>query len=166
MLYGMDSFVAFEQFTTCRLSPEETVDEFQTDLQRLARLVGEMSPECWMKSAFINGLPSHIRELLRSSTKLETLTLRELQERAHALLVDTRDEHLAAAVRPEQASHTPNLHKTGQSDITCFRCGGPNHLARDCVQRSCVRNQIEISNALLSLQQNWAPNEKLSRKRK
>ena len=45
-----------------------------------------------------------------------------------------RDKHLAAGVRPEQASHTLNLHKTGQSDVTCFRCGGLNHLARDCMQ--------------------------------
>ena len=31
--YGTDSFVAFEQFTTRRLCPEETADEFLTDLQ-------------------------------------------------------------------------------------------------------------------------------------
>ena len=71
-------------------------------------------PECWIKSAFIYGLLSHVRGLLRSSTRLETLTLIEVLERACAVLVDTRDEHLAAAVRPEQASHTLNLHKTGQ----------------------------------------------------
>ena len=112
--YGTDSFVAFGQFTTRCLRPGETVDEFLMDLQRLARLVGEISPECWMKSAFINGLPSHVRGLLRSSTRMETLTLKELLERAHAVLVDTRDEHLAAAVRPKQASYTPNLHETSQ----------------------------------------------------
>ena len=44
----MDLFVAFEQFTTCRLRPEETADEVLTDL-RLTRLVGEMPPECWIK---------------------------------------------------------------------------------------------------------------------
>ena len=39
--YRTDSFVAFEQFTTRRLRPEETANEFLTDLQRLARLVGK-----------------------------------------------------------------------------------------------------------------------------
>ena len=40
--YGTNSFVAFEHFTTRRLPPEETADEFLTDLQRLARLVGDV----------------------------------------------------------------------------------------------------------------------------
>ena len=119
--YGMDSFMAFEQFTTRRLCPEETADKFLTDLQRSARLVGEMPPECWIKSAFINGLWSHIRRLLRSSTRLKTLTLREVLEKAHAILVDTRDEHLATAVQPEQASHNQTFTKL-VSDVTCFRC--------------------------------------------
>ena len=96
-----DSFVAFEQFTTHRLRPEETADEFLTDLQQLARLVGETPPECCIKSALVNGMPSDVKGLLRSSTRLETLTLREVLERARAVLVDTRDEHLAALARPE-----------------------------------------------------------------
>ena len=96
----MDSFMAFEQFTTYHVCPEETVHECLTDLQQLVRLVGVMPPECWMKST-INGLPSHVRGLFRLSTRIETLTLRDLLERAHAMLVETRDEHLAAAVQPE-----------------------------------------------------------------
>ena len=87
----------------------------------------------------VNGLPRHVKGLLRLSTRMETLTLRELLERARTVLVDTRNEHLAAAVRPKQASHTPNLH---QSDFNCFRFGGP---ARDCMQRGSVRNQRERS---------------------
>ena len=94
--YGTDSFLAFEQFTTRRLRPEETADEFLTDLQRLARLVGETPPECWIKSALVNGLPSDVKGLLRSSSRLEILTLREVLERARAVLVNTRDKHLAA----------------------------------------------------------------------
>ena len=143
--YGTDSFLAFEQFTTRRRRPEETADEFLTDLQRLAWLVGETPPECWIKTAFVNGLPSDVKGLLWSSTRLETLTLREVLERARAVLVDTRDKHLAAVARHEQTSHTPNTLKSHQSDVTCFRCGGPNHLARDCMQRSSVRHWKERS---------------------
>ena len=113
--YGTDSFVAFEQFTTRRLRSEETANEFLTDLQRLARLVWETPPECWIKSAFVNGLPNDVKGLLRSSTRLETLTLREVLERARAVLVDTRDEDMAAVARPEQTSHTPNIPKSRQS---------------------------------------------------
>ena len=81
-----------------------------------------------------NGLPSHVRGLLQLSTSLETLTLREVDERACSVSVDTSDEHLAAAAQPEQTSHTPSIHKTGLSDVTCFRCGSLNHLAKDCMQ--------------------------------
>ena len=49
---------------------------FLTDLQRLALLLGEISPECWIKGDFVNGLPSHVRGLLRSSARMESLTLR------------------------------------------------------------------------------------------
>ena len=83
--YGTASFVAFDQFTTCHLHSEETVDEFLTVL---VQLVGERLLEYWMKSAFISALQSHIRGLLQSSTRMETLTLRELLEMARAILVD------------------------------------------------------------------------------
>ena len=43
---------------------------------------------------------------------METLTLRELLERAHTVLVDTKDEHLAAAAaQPKQATLTLDLCK-------------------------------------------------------
>ena len=98
--YETDSFVGFDQFTIWCLCPEETVDEFLTDLQWLV--------ECWIKSTFI----SYVRGLLRLSTRIETLTLRELLERAHAVLVDTKEEHLAAAARTKQASPTLDLCET------------------------------------------------------
>ena len=59
--------------------------------------------------------------------------------------MDTRDKHLAAVAWPVQTSHTPNILKSCQSDVTCFRCGDPNHLARDCMQRSSVRHWKERS---------------------
>ena len=62
----------------------------------ISTIVGETPPECWIKSAFVNGLPSNVKGLLRSSTRLEALTLREVLERARAMLVDTKDEHLTA----------------------------------------------------------------------
>ena len=146
--YGTDSFVAFEQFTTRRLRPEETADEFLTGLQQLARLVGKMPPKCWIKSAFVNGLPSDVKGLLRSSTRLETLTLRAVLERACAVLEDTRDEHLAAVARPEQTSHNTNIHKSGQSDVTCFRCGArtiwPEIVCSTAVLETGERNQLYV----------------------
>ena len=76
---------------------------------------------------------------------MKTLTLRELLERARAILVDTKDGHLAAAAQPKQASPTLDLCKMSQSGLNRFRCRGPNHLAMDCTQCSSVRNQRERS---------------------
>ena len=104
----------------------------------------EMPPECWMKSTFISGQLSHVRGLLQSSTRMETLTLRELLERACMVLVDTKDEHLAAA-RPKWALPTLDLCETSQRGLNCFRCRDSNHLARDCMQRNSVRNWRERS---------------------
>ena len=75
------------------------------------------------------------------STRIETLTLRELLERPHTILVDPKDEHLTAAAWPKQASLTLDLRETSQSGLNCFRCGGSNHLVRDCMQHSSVKNQ-------------------------
>ena len=116
--------MSFEQFTTHCLSPEETADEFLTDLLRLARLVWKMPPECWIKSAFVNGLPSYIRGL-RLSARLETLTLKEVLKRACAVLVDTRNEHLAAVARPEQTSHTPEHSQKCIEGCHLFQMRGP-----------------------------------------
>ena len=54
----------------CHLHPEETVDKFLVDLQHLALLVKEMPPEYWLKGAFVNGLPSHVKEIFRSSAEI------------------------------------------------------------------------------------------------
>ena len=51
--YRTDSFIVFDQFTTRFLRPEETVDEFLTDLQWLAWLVGVMPPEMLDEECFL-----------------------------------------------------------------------------------------------------------------
>ena len=121
-----------------------------TNLTFVQRLwTSSLPPECW-KNAFISGLPSHVRGLLQSSTRMETQTLREVPERARAILLDTKDKHLAAATQPKQASLILGLYKTSQRGLNCFRCRGPNHLARDCMQHSSVKNQRERSTSAVT----------------
>ena len=79
-------------FTARRLRQNETVDEFLADLHRLTRLVGEPLPECWMTCAFASGLPQHIRQLLRASSRMETMTLEELLARARAFMTDNQGQ--------------------------------------------------------------------------
>ena len=45
-----------------------------------------------MKGAFVNGLASYVRGLFRSSSRMESLTLKEILERARAIFLDTKEE--------------------------------------------------------------------------
>ena len=86
----------------CALVKTYRTDSFVACLQVPNRfaclewLVGEMLPECWMKCALIDELPSHVRGLLWSSTRMETIILKEQLERAHVILVNTKDKHVVA----------------------------------------------------------------------
>ena len=76
--YGTDAFDAFDQFVARRLRQNETVDEFLAKLRRLVRLVGDLLPECWLACAFVSGLPQHVRQLLRATSRMETMTADQL----------------------------------------------------------------------------------------
>ena len=150
--YSMDSFVAFDHFTRRQLHPRETVDEFLMELQCLALLMGEMLPECWIRCGFVNGLPNHFKRLLRSSTRMEVLSLQELLERARAILINEKalEEPVAAALQSGQVLLTQALcDDCPMTTSTYFRYGGPNHLSRNCLTWNSRWNQYcEVSPAM------------------
>ena len=113
------------------------MDGFLTELQRLALLVGEMPIECWIRRTFVNGLPQHIRGLLRSSTRMEELSMQKLLERARAILIDEKAlEEPVAALRSGQVPLAQAPRDDYLITSICFRCGGPNHLAKNCLTRN------------------------------
>ena len=75
--YVTDPFNAFKQFTMRQLHPGETV-EFLGELKYLALLVGGLLSERWMICTFISGLPQQVRQLLRASTRIDTMTLDQI----------------------------------------------------------------------------------------
>ena len=87
-----DAFNAYDQFVTRQLRPGETVDEFFTELRRLARLVGGPRLERWLTRAFVSGLPQ------RASSGMETMSAEQLLTRARAVMTDNEGPaELAAA---------------------------------------------------------------------
>ena len=131
--YAANAFNAYDQFVTQKLRPGEMVDRFFAALQQLARLVGEPLPERWLTCAFISGLPQNVKHLLRASSRMETMSAEQLLTRAKAVMTNNEGPaELAAA----STSRTPSESKMRSDDrkFACYRCGGPNHMARDCLQ--------------------------------
>ena len=90
--YAIDAFNAYDQFVTRQLRPDETVDEFFDELRRLARLVGGPLPEHLLTCTFVSGLPQHVKHLLRTSSRMETMSAEQLLTRARAIMTDNEGQ--------------------------------------------------------------------------
>ena len=138
--FAPDPFVAFDKFVSRRLRPGETVDEYLGDLQDLARLIEEKPSDRWLSCAFVSGLPGQVRQQLRGSSRMEHMTLEEILARARALMTEEVevDEHVAAAGKRRRVLPRVPVDPSSTSDqqdaaaVQCYKCGGPNHFARDC----------------------------------
>ena len=75
------------------------MDEYLGDLQDLACLIKENTPDWWLSCAFMSGLPSPVRRQLCRSTRMEHTTLEQILARARALNAEEVevDESVAAA---------------------------------------------------------------------
>ena len=140
MAFAPDPFVG--TFVSRRLPPGETVDEYLSDLQDLARLIEENTSDRWLSCTFVSGLPGPVRRQLRGFSRTEHMTLEQILARARALMMEEAevDEPVAAAARrrriPPHVSAAPPSTPDKQNAVAvqCYTCGGPNHFARDCRQ--------------------------------
>ncbi|KRX18806.1 hypothetical protein T07_14675 [Trichinella nelsoni] len=58
-----DSFVAYDQFVSRKLGPDESSDVLLAELRRLATLISVVSEKA-LACAFVAGLPQHVRQLV------------------------------------------------------------------------------------------------------
>ena len=140
--FAVNSFAAYEQFTTRKLVTGESPDVFVANLRTLADQFGGVSERTLM-CAFVTGLPDGVRHMLRAGANVEDMKMDTVLKRARALLSDEgngtacglmmasgegrkeeRQEEVCASVATSGA-------RTG-SQRGCFKCGGPNHFARHC----------------------------------
>jgi len=128
--FAADSFLAYEQLIARKLQPGETVDVFLAELRKLATSLGGLSDKV-LSCAFVAGLPDAVRQLLRASCRMDTLTIEQLLARARAIMSEETD--VVAAVRTEVTSSRKS--KEIASGFVCFECNLPNHLAKDCLLR-------------------------------
>lgn len=126
--FASDRFCAYEQFIGRKLRDGEAVDVYLADLRRLATLFGGMS-DAGLACAFVAGLPDSARRTLRAGSRMESMDLGEILNRARAVLVEESGGVVAAGL-----SRLPGHRneQTGEAVISCRSCGQPNHYARDC----------------------------------
>ena len=137
--FAPEPFVAFDTFVSRCLRPREIVDEYLGDLQDLVRLIEENTSDQWLSCAFVSGLLGPVRQQLRGSSRMEHMTLEQILARAQALMTEEAevDEPVAVAARrrrvlprvPVAPPSTPD--KQNAVTVQCYKCGGPNHFARD-----------------------------------
>lgn len=126
--FALDPVTAWKEFMARKLHPGETVDVYLAELKKLSVLFGGMSDK-GLVCAFVAGLPKSVEDLLRASSQVDEMDISEVLARARAILKkspNTIDQ--VAAVQPSQVG----LQDLGAA-TTCYKCGGPNHLARDCL---------------------------------
>ena len=133
--FSTDAYMAYEQFISRRLTPSESVDVYLADLRNLASLFGGI-PQRALTCAFVAGLPDSTRKLLRASSRIETLTLEEVLIRARAVMNEDQQPSVGTAAVSVGARHEARRqHPNKREVMTCFECGEPNHIARDCFRR-------------------------------
>lgn len=127
LAFAVDQFCAYEQFISRKLGDSEPVDVYLADLRRLAGLFGGL-PDTGLICAFVAGLPESVRRMLRAGSRIESMDITQILNRARAMLVEEEAGTVLAGVE-------------GATNVTCRRCGQPNHYARDCLMRSEWRNE-------------------------
>ena len=134
--FALNAFTAYERFTR-RVWCDESVDVYMTDLRKLAR-IAQISTDVLLMRAFIVGLPPIVSRELRAATKVETLTLKDVVDRARSLMAELVEKPIGlfAANAMQEKTDAP-VSKTQAPSRRCYRCGGP-HLIKFCDAKSKI----------------------------
>lgn len=132
LAFAADKFVAYEQFVSRRLRDGESIDVYLADLRRLAELFGGMT-DGGLSCAFVAGLPETARHILRAGSRMESMDINQLLNRARAVLADENHGAGTSTHLSYVSSHTAAPASSGLSVVRCLACNQPNHYARNCL---------------------------------
>ena len=149
--FAQDQFSAYESFRQRNWVAGETVDVYLADLRRLASLVGVGTDERLILSAFVVGLPQDVSAQLRASSQVDQLSTQVLLEKSRVYMAERVRSGAAMSAVPSSSSRA-KVASGGRQKITCWRCNGKGHIARDCTVELSDEVQGNASGKLPSAQ--------------
>ena len=121
--FGLNSFLAYEEFTSRRWRDGEAVDVYLAELRRLAKLA-DVETDSLLRRQFIVGLPVAVSRELRAMRQVSATPLSDILNRARSLLAES-------TVRDSAAVSVANIQNGAGKSRRCFRCGGA-HFVKNC----------------------------------
>ena len=108
--FSIDPCRAYEHLTTWTLMAGQKVDVFFVALKKLMVLFGGL-PERTVVYAFMAGLLTQVKQLLRASTSIEAMPIEQLLEHAQAIVRDEAElgEPVVMATQTDGSGHNPRL---------------------------------------------------------
>lgn len=132
--FGLTPCAAYAQFTARVLSNDESLDDYLTDLRRLAVcIVGKDGGERFVACQFLSGLPIQMQDSVRAMHGKE-LHLDELLNCAKQVATG-----LTKQLQPKE-----NAFMARSNQRQCFSCGKGGHIARFCRQKGRPIENREI----------------------
>ena len=133
---AIDPATAWEQFEARALHPGETVDVYLAELTKLTVLFGGL-PKWALAYKFLAGLPTGAKQLLRASSNIDSLSLKDLVDWARTRMKDNSElrDPVITAAQSTPSNDRPSQGPSPCSGVVCYRCDGQGHIVRNCRRR-------------------------------